>query len=210
MLLQDCWHDPRSSTVLFLSFLHFCPHRILRWNLIEIKPSKYTVQFWNDGSKLYFSVKNKKNNEFTVANHIFFRAEKTFTNHSQGDYRQTCCMKKLILWNLFDKTKEAKRFQKHHIIWFTKRNPTAHWQLIREVTEQLKSTCKELQTSLASVKTCVQHSTIRKRLGNKNPYWRAGKTTAYPRTLRFAKKHLDETITLSRLMRRKRTFISGM
>lgn len=78
--------------------------------------------------------------------------------------------------------KEAKRFRKHHIMWFTKINPTAHWQLIREVTEQLKTTCKELQTSLALVKICVQHSTIRKRLGNKNPTGRLEKPLLYKNT----------------------------
>lgn len=144
---------------------------------------------------------------------IFLEPKKTFTNHSQADYRQTCWVKTLILWNLSDKMKEAKRFQKasHHVV-YQNYNPTAHWQLIREVTGRLKTTCKELQASLASVKICVQQSTIRKRLGNKNTTGRLGKPTAVQEHRGLPKNILMRRVGKYCLDRwdEKWTFISGV
>ncbi len=47
----------------------------------------------------------------------------------------------------------------------TKITPRAQWWLIQEVIKEPRTTSKELQASLASVKVSVHDSTIRKRLG---------------------------------------------
>ncbi len=49
----------------------------------------------------------------------------------------------------------------------TKITPRAQWRLIQEVIKEPRTTSKELQASLASVKVSVHDSTIRKRLGKK-------------------------------------------
>uniref|UniRef100_A0A8C6PBJ9 Transposase n=1 Tax=Nothobranchius furzeri TaxID=105023 RepID=A0A8C6PBJ9_NOTFU len=54
----------------------------------------------------------------------------------------------------------------------TKITPRAQRQLIREVTKDPRTTSKELQASLASIKVSVHDSTIRKRLGKKGLYGR--------------------------------------
>uniref|UniRef100_A0A803K2Z5 Transposase Tc1-like domain-containing protein n=1 Tax=Xenopus tropicalis TaxID=8364 RepID=A0A803K2Z5_XENTR len=47
----------------------------------------------------------------------------------------------------------------------TKITPRAQRQLIREATKDPRTTSKELQASLASIKVSIHDSTIRKRLG---------------------------------------------
>ncbi len=47
----------------------------------------------------------------------------------------------------------------------TKITPRAQWWLIQEVIKEPRTTSKELQASLASIKVSVHDSTIRKRLG---------------------------------------------
>ncbi len=47
----------------------------------------------------------------------------------------------------------------------TKITPRAQRRLIQEVTKEPRTTSKELQASLASIKVSVHDSTIRKRLG---------------------------------------------
>ncbi len=49
--------------------------------------------------------------------------------------------------------------------WPTKITPRAQRQLIQEVIKEPRTTSKELQASLASIKVSVHDSTIRKRLG---------------------------------------------
>uniref|UniRef100_A0A8C4XH41 Transposase Tc1-like domain-containing protein n=1 Tax=Erpetoichthys calabaricus TaxID=27687 RepID=A0A8C4XH41_ERPCA len=76
--------------------------------------------------------------------------------------------------------------------------PRAQRRLIREVTKDPRTTSKELQASLASIKVSVHDSTIRKRLGKNGLHGR------FPRHkpllskknirahLNFAKKHLND------------------
>ncbi len=47
----------------------------------------------------------------------------------------------------------------------TKITPKEQWRLIQEVIKEPRTTSKELQASLASIKVSVHDSTIRKRLG---------------------------------------------
>lgn len=156
MLLKDDWHDPRSSTVLWqCSSLRFCIFVHKEQSDDLTLDTDKARQIHNGGSKLFISLQREP--------------KKTFTNHSQADYCQSCWMKKSILRNLSDKVKEAKRFQKQHIMWFTKITPTVHWQLIWEVTEQPKTTCKELQTSLAS---CSLFNS-KKETGQQGTHWKA-------------------------------------
>ncbi|MBN3290480.1 TCB1 transposase, partial [Polypterus senegalus] len=80
----------------------------------------------------------------------------------------------------------------------TKITPRAQRRLIREVTKDPRTTSKELQASLASIKVSVHDSTIRKRLGKNGLHGR------FPRRkpllskknirarLNFAKKHLND------------------
>uniref|UniRef100_A0A8C4S766 Transposase n=1 Tax=Erpetoichthys calabaricus TaxID=27687 RepID=A0A8C4S766_ERPCA len=80
----------------------------------------------------------------------------------------------------------------------TKITPRAQRRLIREVTKDPRTTAKELQASLASIKVSVHDSTIRKRLGKNGLHGR------FPRRkpllskknirarLNFAKKHLND------------------
>uniref|UniRef100_A0A8C6VVE8 Transposase Tc1-like domain-containing protein n=1 Tax=Nothobranchius furzeri TaxID=105023 RepID=A0A8C6VVE8_NOTFU len=82
--------------------------------------------------------------------------------------------------------------------WPTKITPRAQRQLIREVTQDPRTTSKELQASLASIKVSVHDSTVRKRLGKNGLHGR------FPRhkpllskkniraRLNFAKKHFND------------------
>ncbi len=79
----------------------------------------------------------------------------------------------------------------------TKITPRAQWRLIQEVIKEPRTTSKELQASLASIKVSVHESTIRKRLGKnsihgrvprQNPLLTKKNTKA---RLTFAKKYLD-------------------
>ncbi len=81
--------------------------------------------------------------------------------------------------------------------WPTKITPRAQWRLVQEVIKEPRTTSKELQASLASIKVSVHDSTIRKRLGKNSIHGR------FPRQkplltkkntkarLTFAKKYLD-------------------
>uniref|UniRef100_A0A8C6KDX3 Transposase Tc1-like domain-containing protein n=1 Tax=Nothobranchius furzeri TaxID=105023 RepID=A0A8C6KDX3_NOTFU len=80
----------------------------------------------------------------------------------------------------------------------TKITPRAQRQLIREVTKDPRTTSKELQASLASIKVKVHDSTIRKRLGKNGLHGRfprhqplLSKKNVRAR-LNFAKKHLND------------------
>ncbi len=81
--------------------------------------------------------------------------------------------------------------------WPTKITPRAKWRLIQEVIKELRTTSKELQASLASIKVSVHESTIRKKLGKNSIHGRTPRqeplltknnTKAH---LTFAKKDLD-------------------
>uniref|UniRef100_A0A803JRB0 N-acetylgalactosaminidase, alpha- n=1 Tax=Xenopus tropicalis TaxID=8364 RepID=A0A803JRB0_XENTR len=80
----------------------------------------------------------------------------------------------------------------------TKITPRAQRQLIREATKDPRTTSKELQASLASIKVSVHDSTIRKRLGKNGLHGRfprhkplLSKQNIMAR-LNFAKKHLND------------------
>ncbi len=60
----------------------------------------------------------------------------------------------------------------------TKITPRAQWRLIQEVIKERRTTSKELQASLASIKVSVHDSTIRKRLGKKPHPWESSKAKA--------------------------------
>ncbi len=81
--------------------------------------------------------------------------------------------------------------------WPTKITPRAQRQLIQEVIKEPRTTSKELQASLASIKVSVHDSTIRKRLGKNGIHGRVPRqkplltkknTKAH---LTVAKKYLD-------------------
>ncbi|KAG2456962.1 TCB1 transposase, partial [Polypterus senegalus] len=80
----------------------------------------------------------------------------------------------------------------------TKITPRAQRRLIREVTKDPRTTSKELQASLASIKVSVHNSTIRKRLGKNGLHGRfpRRKTLLRKKNIRarlnFAKKHLND------------------
>ncbi len=75
--------------------------------------------------------------------------------------------------------------------------PRAQWRLIQEVTKEHRTTSKELQASLASIKVSVHDSTIRKRLDKNGIHGRVPRqkplqTKKNIKTrLTFAKKYLD-------------------
>ncbi len=79
----------------------------------------------------------------------------------------------------------------------TKITPRAQWRLIQEVIKEPRTTSKELQASLASIKVSVHESTIRKRLGKNGIHERVPrKRHCWPkRTQRLVshlpKKYLD-------------------
>ncbi len=56
--------------------------------------------------------------------------------------------------------------------WSTKITPRAQWRLIQEVIKEPRTTSKELQASLTSIKVSVHDSTIRKRLGKNGTHER--------------------------------------
>ncbi len=81
--------------------------------------------------------------------------------------------------------------------WPTKITPREQRRLIQEVIKEPRTTSKELQASLASIKVSVHDSTIRKRLGKNGIHGRVPRqkplltkknTKAH---LTFAKKYLD-------------------
>ncbi len=72
--------------------------------------------------------------------------------------------------------------------WPTKITPSAQWRLIQEVIKEPRTTSKELQASLASIKVSVHDSTIRKRQKQQKPLPTKKNTKA---CLTFAKKYLD-------------------
>ncbi len=79
----------------------------------------------------------------------------------------------------------------------TKITPRAQWQLIQEVIKEPRTTSKELQASLASIKVNVHDSTIRKRLGKNGIHRRVPRQKPLltkkntKARLTFAKKYLD-------------------
>ncbi len=81
--------------------------------------------------------------------------------------------------------------------WPTKITPRAQRRLIQEVIKEPRTTSKELQASLASIKVSDHDSTIRKRLGKngihgrvprQKPLLTKNNTKAH---LTFVKKYLD-------------------
>ncbi len=60
----------------------------------------------------------------------------------------------------------------------TKITPRAQWRLIQKVIKEPRTTSKELQASLASIKVSVHDSAIRKRLGKKRHPWESSKAKA--------------------------------
>ncbi len=105
--------------------------------------------------------------------------------------------------------------------WPTKITPRAQRWLIQEVIKEPRTTSKELQASLASIKISVVHdSTIRKRLGkndihgrvpSQKPLLNKKNTKA---CLTFTKKYLDYPQDLRQifcgLMRQKLNFLEGV
>ncbi len=81
--------------------------------------------------------------------------------------------------------------------WPTKITPRAQWRVIQEVIKEPRTTSKELQASLASIKFSVHDSTIRKRLGKNSIHGRVPRQKSLltknntKARLTFAKKYLD-------------------
>ncbi len=81
--------------------------------------------------------------------------------------------------------------------WLTKITPRAQRRLIQEVIKEPRTTSKELQASLASIKVSVHDSTIRKRLGKNGIHGRVPRQKPLltkkntKACLTFAKKYLD-------------------
>ncbi len=81
--------------------------------------------------------------------------------------------------------------------WPTKITPRAQWRLIQEVIKEPRTTSKELQASLASIKVSVHDSTIRKRLGKNTIHGRVPRQKPLltkkdtKARLTFANKYLD-------------------
>lgn len=79
----------------------------------------------------------------------------------------------------------------------TKITPRAQRRLIQEVIKEPRTTSKELQASLASIKVSVHDSTIRKRLGKNSIHGRVPRQKPLltkkntKARLTFAKKYLD-------------------
>ncbi len=79
----------------------------------------------------------------------------------------------------------------------TKITPRVQWRLIQEVIKEPRTTSKELQASLASIKVSVHDSTIRKRLGKNSIHERVPRQKPLltkkntKARLTFAKKYLD-------------------
>ncbi len=100
----------------------------------------------------------------------------------------------------------------------TRITPRTQWRLIQEVIKEPRTTSKELQASLASIKVSVHDSTIRKRLGKnyhgrvprQKPLLTKKNTKAH---LTFAKHILIIPKTFGQivcvLMRQKLNFLEG-
>ncbi len=79
----------------------------------------------------------------------------------------------------------------------TKITPRSQQRLIQEVIKELRTTSKELQASLSSIKVSVHDSTMRKRLGKKGIHGRVPRQKLLltkentKACLIFAKKYLD-------------------
>ncbi len=79
----------------------------------------------------------------------------------------------------------------------TKINPRGQRQLIQEVIKDMRTTSKELEASLASIKVSVHDSTIRKRLGKNGIHGRVPRQKPFltkkntKACLTFTKKYLD-------------------
>ena len=82
--------------------------------------------------------------------------------------------------------------------WITKMTPTAQQRFIQGVTKEPRTTSKELQASLPSVKVSVHDSTMRKRPGKNDMHGRVPRQKPLlakknmKACLTFAKKHFDE------------------
>ncbi len=104
--------------------------------------------------------------------------------------------------------------------WPTKITPRAQRRLIQEVIKEPRTTSKELQASLASIKVSVHDSTIRKRLGKNGIHGESSKAKAtadQKRTQRLV-SHLPKNILIipktfgqifCGLMRQKLNFLEG-
>ncbi len=95
----------------------------------------------------------------------------------------------------------------------TKITPRAQRQFIQEVIKEPRTTPKELQVSLASIKISVHDSTIRKRLGKNSirgrpPRQKPSKTTQRLVSL-LPKKYLDNPQIFCGPMRQKFNFLEG-
>ncbi len=83
--------------------------------------------------------------------------------------------------------------------WPTKITPRAKRRLIQEVIKEPRTTSKELQASLASIKVSVHDLTIRKRLGKNSKHGRVPRQKPLltkkntKARLTFANKYLDYT-----------------
>ncbi len=81
--------------------------------------------------------------------------------------------------------------------WPTKITPRAQWRLIQEIIKEPRTTSKELQASLASIKVSVHDSTIIKRLGKNSIHRRVPRQKPLltkkntKARLTFAKTYLD-------------------
>ncbi len=102
----------------------------------------------------------------------------------------------------------------------TKITPRAQWRLIQEVIKEPRTTSKQLQASLASIKVSVHDSTIRKRLGKNGIHGRVPrqKPLLTKRTQRLV-SHLPKKSWLfpktfgqifCRLMWQKLNFLEGV
>ncbi len=102
----------------------------------------------------------------------------------------------------------------------TKITPRAQRRLIQEVIKEPRTTSKELQASLASIKVSIHDSTIIKRLGKNSIHGRVPRQKPLltknntKARLTFAKKYLDYPKTFGQifcgLMRQKLNFLEGV
>ncbi len=104
----------------------------------------------------------------------------------------------------------------------TKITPRAQQRLIQEVIKEPRTTSKELQASLASIKVSVHDSTIRKRLGKNGIHGRVqvqGKSHCWPKRTQTLVSQLPKNILIipktfgqifCGLMRQKLNFLEGV
>ncbi len=102
----------------------------------------------------------------------------------------------------------------------TKITPRAQRRLIQEVIKEPRTTSKELQASVASIKVSVHDSTIRKRLGKKASMGEfQGKSHCWPKRTQRLVSHLPKNIlTIPKtfgqifcgLMKQKLNFLEGV